>query len=351
MSENQNRRGFLKKSIIASAGVVLGKNYYENSLLAKTPEKLNYIRNGKKIISREQAREALTGPMMSLRTPFLANGEIDYQGIRNIIDFTIDGGTKTIITTWGDTLYSILTDEEIAILTKFVVEHTAGRAMVVAADRSWWTGKEIEYAKYVRNVGADMLMVLPPNWARSCTMDTFVEHYAAVAEHIPVMVVTNVFKGYSISDSMEMLKRLCDVEGIYAVKDDLCGEFGKRLGQTVSDHIAAFCGGTKRSFLESYPYGCTGYFSVFIEFKPSVAQEFWRAVQTNDSIKISHIIKEYEAPLWDYIGSFKGSFSAAISGIQELAGLSQRWRRKPYYSLSDDEMEKMADFFKSKGWL
>lgn len=351
MSENQNRRSFLKKSFVTSAGIALGLGLKDESSLAKTPKKLDFKRSGKKIISREEAREALTGPMMSLRTPFLANGEIDYQGIRNIIDFTIDGGTKAIITTWGDTLYSILTDEEIAILTKFVVEHTAGRAMVVAADRSWWTGKEVEYAKYVRDVGADMLMVLPPNWVRSCTVDTFVEHYAAVAEHIPVMVVTNVFKGYPISMSMEVLKRLCDVEGVYAVKDDLCGEFGRRLGLTVSDHIAAFCGGTKRLFLNSYPYGCTGYFSVFIEFKPSVAQEFWCAVQTNDSIKIRNVIKEYELPLWDYIGNFTGSFSAAIGGIQELAGLSQRWRRKPYYSLNDDEMEKMGGFFKSKGWL
>ena len=73
--------------------------------------------------------------MMSLSTPFLVNGEIDYQGIRNIIDYTIDAGSKTIILTQGDSLYTIMTDYEVAEITKFVAEYTAGRAMVVVADR------------------------------------------------------------------------------------------------------------------------------------------------------------------------------------------------------------------------
>lgn len=143
------------------------------------------------MISREEARHALTGPIMSLNTPFFANGEIDYQSIRQIIDFTIDAGSKTIILTSGDSLYTLLTDAEVAELTKFVVAQTAGRAMVVAADRIWWTGKDVEFAKYAREVGADMVMVLPPDWAGSCTEDTLVAHYAAVAEHMPVMFVTN----------------------------------------------------------------------------------------------------------------------------------------------------------------
>jgi hypothetical protein len=30
----------------------------------------------------------------------------------------------------------------------------------------------------------------------------------------------------------------------------------------------------------------------------------------------------------------------------ELAGIYKRWRRKPYYSLNDQEMEALADFLK-----
>jgi len=60
-------------------------------------------------------------------------------------------------------LFSLLTDQEVADLTKATVEHTAGRAMVVAADKYYWTGKAVEFGQYARGLGADLVMVSPPD--------------------------------------------------------------------------------------------------------------------------------------------------------------------------------------------
>ncbi len=84
-------------------------------------------------------------------------------------------------------------------------EIEANGAMVVAADRHSATGQSVAFAKYVREIGADVLMVLPPDWAASCTPRSFVEHYAAVAEQIPVMVVTGVFIPRGMSFGLETL--------------------------------------------------------------------------------------------------------------------------------------------------
>ena len=304
------------------------------------------------MLSREEARNALTGPIMSLHTPFHADGEIDYESLRRMIDFTIDGGTKTVILTYGNSLYTLLTDQEVAELTKAVVEHTAGRAMVVAADRQWSTSKEVEFAGYAREVGADMLMVLPPDWAASCTADTFVEHYAAVAERIPVMVVTGPFGLRPLPLSLEVLKRLRDeVDGIYAVKDDVCEEFGRRLGLLVHDRWAVFTSGTKRVLLNALTYGCDGHMSTFILFRPSLAHAFWGAIDANDMSRARKMIEDWDVPFGDFLASFPGGRDTVKHGIFELCGLSQRWRRKPYYSLSDAEMERVAGFLKEKGWL
>ncbi|GAG43667.1 unnamed protein product, partial [marine sediment metagenome] len=86
-------------------------------------------------ITREEIRERLTGPVASVKTPFLQDGSIDFAGLRNFVDFVIAGGATTIIITVGDSLLTILSDQDIADLAKVVVEQTAGRAMVVAADR------------------------------------------------------------------------------------------------------------------------------------------------------------------------------------------------------------------------
>src|SRR5688500_14752521 len=119
------------------------------------------------MISREEVRKALTGPIGSVRTPFTRDGSIDFDGLRNTIDFNINAGSKTVLLTAGDSHYFILSDREMAEVTKVAAEHTAGRAMLVAADRYYGTSHAVEFAQYVRALGADVLMVMPPDWGQS----------------------------------------------------------------------------------------------------------------------------------------------------------------------------------------
>ena len=302
-------------------------------------------------ISREAVREALTGPFGSLHTPFERDGSISRTGLSALLDQTIGAGGKTALLTYGDSLFSILSDKEVGELTKMVVEVTAGRAMVVAADRDWWTGKAVEFAKYARDVGADVLMAKPPIWGGSATTETFVEHYAALAEHVPIMVVTNVF-GPSPEPGLATIERLRDeVDGIVAIKDDLGGEFVRKMCLLVHEKWAVFAGGQKQNHLNMVPYGVDGYMSTFINFMPSVTHEYWQAVQRQDWSKASQVIRDYDSPLFDYLGGLPGGFDAGVHAALELFGIAERWRRKPYYSLSDEEMEGFSGFLKSRGWL
>jgi 4-hydroxy-tetrahydrodipicolinate synthase len=301
--------------------------------------------------SREEIREALTCPIASVPTLFNRDGSIDFDGVRNFIDFAIAGGTKTILITYGDSLYSLLSDKEIAEMTQVAVEHTASRALVVAADGIWATPQEIEFAAYVREVGADVLMVLPPDWAMSCTLETFVEHYATIAQHIPVMVVTNVFARRQAL-GLKVLETLRDeVDGIVAIKDDVGGDFVRKMCLLVHDRWAVFAGGQKQNHLDILPYGCDGYLSTFIQFKPRVAQDYWTAAQTGDWSRARDIISTYDMPYFDFVIGLPGGFDAGIHGVLELFGIAQRWRRKPYHTLNDEEMERLADFFRRKSLL
>jgi dihydrodipicolinate synthase/N-acetylneuraminate lyase len=81
-----------------------------------------------------ELREALNSPIPSLRTPFTSEGSVDLDGLRSQIDFVIAGGARTVMMTWGDSLLSVMTDDEVAGVAKVIVEHTAGRAKVIVAD-------------------------------------------------------------------------------------------------------------------------------------------------------------------------------------------------------------------------
>ena len=145
------------------------------------------------MISRAEVREALTGPVASLSTPFTQNGDVDYAGLRKLIDGNLAGGSRSALLTYGDSLYTLLSDDEIAEVTRVVADQTGKRGLTVAADGGWWTGKTVEFARYCREVGADVLMVKPPIWGGSVTVDTLVAHYKEVAAEIPVMLVTNIW--------------------------------------------------------------------------------------------------------------------------------------------------------------
>jgi len=299
----------------------------------------------RKTLSREEIRASLTGPVASLRTVFLADGAIDESGVRACVDFAIAAGSRTVLLTFGDSLYSVLTDAEVAEVTKTVAAQAAGRAVVVAADRQWWTGKAVEFARYAREVGADVVMVLPPDWGASCTVQSLVGHYAAVAREAPVMVVTGVFRPRGMGFGLEVLARLRDdAPGIAAVKDDYCGEFGRRMCLLVHDRCAVIAGGQKQNHLDLLSYGCDGYLSTFITFRPEVAHAYWSAVTTNDLAGARSVIRDFDMPFFDFIVGLPGGFDAGIHGCYEICGIAGRWRRKPYHSLTDGEMERLKEF-------
>ncbi|MBI4024002.1 MAG: dihydrodipicolinate synthase family protein [Verrucomicrobia bacterium] len=298
-------------------------------------------------MNREAIRAALTGPSGSIRTPFRRDGGVDYNGLKRVIDANIAGGSRTALLTAGDSHFLAISDREIAEITKVTVKHTAGRAMVVAADRYYDTNRAIEFARYCRETGVDVLMVMPPDWGHSMTPGSLVEHYTAVAKHIPVMVVTNVFVPRGKAFGLETLKLALEkVPGIAAVKDDYCGEFGRRMALLVHDHWAVYSGGLKQNHLDIHPYGCDGYLSTLVTFKPAVVRDYWSAILSSNLPIARKIIREREMPWFDFIASLKGGFDAGIHGMLEVYGLAKRWRRKPYYSLTDAEMEQLRDCLK-----
>ena len=67
--------------------------------------------------------------------------------------------------------------------------------------------------------------------------------------------------------------------------------------------------------------------------------------------KAREIIAEYDIPFFDFIGALRGGFDAGIHGALELFGIAGHWRRSPYYTLNNEEMEELAAFFKEKSLL
>ncbi len=300
-------------------------------------------------MSKTEIRNALTGPIPTLRTPFLKNGEIDYPGLRTMTEFVIQAGARAVVLTAGDSHLIAMSDQEIADVTKATVKNVKGRALVVAADRYYDTKQAVAFAKYCAQVGADVVMVLPPDWAASGTPESLADHYVAVGRHLPMMLVTGVFIPRGSAFALKTIElALARSKNLVSIKDDFCGEFARRLGLLAHERCAIWAGGLKQNHLNMAPYGCVGYLSTFLTFKPEIAWRYWKAWTAGDVPGAVGVIRDYDMPFFDAISGLTGGFDAGMHGVLELYGLAKRWRPRPYHNLTDADMERLADFFKSK---
>jgi dihydrodipicolinate synthase/N-acetylneuraminate lyase len=131
----------------------------------------------------------------------------------------------------------------------------------------------------------------------------------------------------------------------------MCGIFARRLTSRFSNKIAIITGGQKQNHMNMYPYGKVGYLTTYGRFYPKIAHEYWNNILKNDLPGATKIIEEYDMGLFDLIGSFAGGFDSGIHGALEIFGLAKRFRREPYLSISDAEMNQLNIFFKQRGIL
>ena len=301
----------------------------------------------------DDAFKYLQGPIPSIRTPFKADGDIDFEGLRRLVDFCIAAEAKTIMLTAGDSHFICLSDQEIVDVTRVVCEQAAGKTMVISGDRFHSTKRSIDMAVTLRGLGMDLFMALPCDWGASTTPITLAEHYATIARYVPVMIVTNIFIPRGVNFGLETIRRALDLsDQIVAIKDDMGGDFIQRLCMAEHDRVAITAGGTKKHHLHMASFGSSaGYLSTFMTFKPDIAHRYWNAIVTKDWNAAREIVRDIDLPLFDHVMGYPGGFDAAMHGIMEVYGICGRWRRPPYHSLTETEIEKLRLFLDSQHLL
>jgi 4-hydroxy-tetrahydrodipicolinate synthase len=295
---------------------------------------------------------ALTGPIPSLRTPFDRNGNVDYKSLARMIEFKLSAGARALVLTAGDSHYEALSDRQVGEITKFVAKQNNRRAFLVAADYRYSTNHAIAFGKECAEMGVDCLMVLPPDWAKSLTPENLAEHYAAIGEQIPVMMVTNVFIPRGAEFGLNVVKAtLRRTDRVVAVKDDMGEAFARHMTALVHDRWAVWAGGRKENHLNMALYGAHGYLSTFLTFAPQVAHDYWRAWQERRIEDATRIITEIDMPFFELITKRINNFDVGIHGTLEVFGLAERWRPKPYTSATDAEIEMLRAWFQEKKLL
>lgn len=288
---------------------------------------------------RQRVRAALNGPVCSIPTPFLrSNDAIDKDAIAKMIDFQIDHGFKMIFLTPGNSHFNILTLSEMYELNKFCIEYTKKRALVCVTEFGSSTVRSVEMAGAMRDLGADLFLPFPANWADSCSDDMLVEHFKRCAQEIPLLLIYPA--ACSADRAIRIYERLfAQTDRVMAIKDDACNNVSRRMTLKFGGEYAVFAGGQKQNFLNIMPYGACGYLSTLGMFRPDLAWKFDAACKALDFAAMRAVIRDCDMPYFDLICRQNGGFDAGIKATMELFGFGTRYRRAPYASMSDREME------------
>ncbi|MCA0998301.1 dihydrodipicolinate synthase family protein [Alloyangia pacifica] len=134
-------------------------------------------------------------------TPFNADGTLDLDGMRRVLDLMIDQKVDGICILANFSEQFLISDAERATLTKLSLEHVAGRVPVIVTISHFATPIVVDRAKEAKALGADILMMMPPYHGSLIKADaeqTF-EQFQMVGEvGLPIMVQDAPISGVSL---------------------------------------------------------------------------------------------------------------------------------------------------------
>lgn len=215
--------------------------------------------------------EPITGILPVAPTPFHADGALDPEGMKRVLDCIIDQGVDAICILANYSEQFVLSDDERAAMMRLSLEHVAGRVPVIVTTSHYYTGIAVERAKAAEEQGAAMVMIMPPYHGAGLKADDqgIYEHFAAVSDaiSIPIMVQDAPLSGVSLSVPLlaRMAKEIGNVSYfkmempfaadklaalIEAGGEDILGPWDGEEGVTLLADLDAGCTGSMTSALQ-----------------------------------------------------------------------------------------------------
>ena len=124
-----------------------------------------------------------TGSGTAIVTPMNADGSVNYESFKNLIEFQIANETDAIVVCGTTGEASTLTHEEHLDVIKYCVEVVNKRIPVIAGTGSNCTETAIYLSTEAEKAGADGLLVVSPYYNKA-TQNGLFAHFKAVADSV-----------------------------------------------------------------------------------------------------------------------------------------------------------------------
>lgn len=185
----------------------------------------------------------ITGSIVALVTPMFADGSLDLDAFRRLIDWHIGEDTDAIVAVGTTGESSTVSIEEHCELLRVAVEHAAGRIPIIAGTGGNSTAEAIELTRYAQKIGAAASLSVVPYYNKP-GQEGMYRHFRTIAEAVDLSLILYNVPGRTAADlSVETTLRLAHVPGIAGIKDATGNiERGAWLLKKAPENFAVYSG-------------------------------------------------------------------------------------------------------------
>jgi len=158
------------------------------------------------------------GAFVAIVTPFI-DGKVDEQGLKDLIEFQIAGGTKGIVPCGTTGESATLSHEEHHRVVELTVKAVNGRVPVLAGTGSNSTAETIELTRHAKEAGADGSLMITPYYNRP-SPDGLYRHFKAAAEAVDIPIIMyNVPSRTGVNMMPDVVARCAEIDNIVGIKE------------------------------------------------------------------------------------------------------------------------------------
>ena len=278
-----------------------------------------------------------TGSGVAIVTPMKADGSVNYEKYRELIEWQIESGTDAIIACGTTGESSTLTHEEHIGVMRAAVEQAAGRIPVISGTGSNDTAYCIELSQEAEKLGADALLLVTPYYNKS-SQRGLVAHYTAVADAVDLPILLyNVPSRTGVDIKPETVAALSKHPNIVAVK-----EANGNISSAAQ--VAALCdidiySGNDDQIVPLLSLGGKGVISVMANVEPRRTHDIvakWMAGDVEGSRALQLELLELASAMFMDVNPIP------VKEAMNLMGLDVGECRLPLYGMDDAAKSKLA---------
>lgn len=293
--------------------------------------------------------EKLKGIIAPITTPFTADGEVDYAGLKKNMDFYAKSGIQGYLALGSNGENKSLTNDEKVKVLKTIIDNKGADQFVMAGCIFESTFETIKYAKEYEKLGADFLTLLPPSYfKKQMTEPVLIKYFNDVANAVntPCLLYNAPQFCGGTELTVNLVKECAKNPNIVGMKDSSKGNIEGFLF-AVRDQICVMAGSAD-FFMNTLFMGGTGGVVSLANVIPSVVVKLYELILAK---KYEEAFALNEKVLKLNKGVSGSGGVAAVKYGMDCVGLAGGNPRLPLLPLSEENKAKVKAVLEKEGMI